>query len=65
MRFGRSTESGHESEEATGKAPSPNGLTAAQEQMVVHLHGAGFSVPEIAHMVGHSPDDVQAVLKAA
>jgi hypothetical protein len=45
---------------------SQNGrLSPAEEEMVGHLHGAGFSVPEIAHMVGKSAADVQSVLRAA
>lgn len=40
-------------------------LSASQERMICHLHGAGFSVPEIAHMVGRPPDAVNSVLRAA
>jgi len=44
---------------------SASDVSGAQEQMILHLHGAGFSVPEISHMVGHSPEAVTSVLKAA
>jgi hypothetical protein len=40
-------------------------LSGAQEQMIVQLHGAGFNVSEIAHMVGRPPEDVNSILKAA
>ena len=40
-------------------------LSGAQEQMIVQLHGAGFNVSEIAHMVGRPPEDVDSILKAA
>ncbi len=40
-------------------------LSGAQEQMIVHLHGAGFNVSEIAHMIGRPPEDVNSILKAA
>lgn len=40
-------------------------LTGAQEQMVLHLHGAGFGIPEIAHIVGGSPEAIRSILRAA
>jgi hypothetical protein len=46
----------------SGSAPD---LSAAQEQMICHLHGAGYTVSEIAHMVGRPPEAVDSVLKAA
>ena len=46
-------------------ANTTTGLSSAQEQMALHLHGAGFSVAEIAHIVGGSPESVRIVLKAA
>jgi hypothetical protein len=52
--------------QAAGKSASAaSGLSAGQEQMVCRLHEAGYSVPEIAHMVGHSPEAVHSVLRAA
>jgi hypothetical protein len=33
--------------------------------MILHLHDAGYSVPEIAHMVGSPPEAVDSVLRAA
>jgi hypothetical protein len=52
--------------QATGKsAGAASGLSAAQEQMVCRLHEAGYSVPEIAHMVDRSPEAVHSVLHRA
>jgi DNA-directed RNA polymerase specialized sigma24 family protein len=44
---------------------SDDELSAGQAQMVLHLHGAGFSTAEIAHMVGRPAEAVNAVLRAA
>jgi hypothetical protein len=46
-------------------ADATAGVSGTQEQMILHLHGAGFSVAEISHMVGHPPEAVNSVLKAA
>jgi hypothetical protein len=47
--------------------PSKDGsrLSAAEERMIGHLHDAGFNAPEIAHMVGKTPEEVQTALRAA
>ena len=50
---------------ASASCGSAADLSAAQEQMICHLHGAGYSVPEIAHMVGRPPEAVNSVLRAA
>ena len=39
-------------------------LSAGQAQMILHLHGAGFTTAEIAHMVGRPAEAVSAVLRA-
>jgi DNA-directed RNA polymerase specialized sigma24 family protein len=44
---------------------SSSGVSGTQEQMILHLHGAGFSIAEISHMVGRPPEAVNSVLKAA
>jgi len=53
--------------EPDGRQPAgaSAGLSAAQEQIVCRLHEAGYSVPEIAHMVDRSPEAVDSVLRAA
>ena len=33
--------------------------------MILHLHGAGFTTAEIAHMVGRPAEAVSAVLRPA
>jgi DNA-directed RNA polymerase specialized sigma24 family protein len=40
-------------------------VAPAKQQMVVHLHDAGYSVPEIATMLGQTEDAVAAALRAA
>jgi len=50
---------------ADKSAGASSGLSTAQEQMVCRLHEAGYSVPEIAHMVDRSPEAVHTVLRAA
>jgi DNA-directed RNA polymerase specialized sigma24 family protein len=40
-------------------------LSPAEREMAGHLQGAGFSIPEIAHMVGKPPEVVQSALRAA
>jgi hypothetical protein len=62
MRFVESSTAGQDSRQSAGK---PAGLSAAQEQMVFRLHEAGYSIPEIAHMVDRSPEAVDSVLRAA
>ncbi len=47
-----------------GRTP-PTDVSGAQQQMILHLHDAGYSVPEIAHMVGSPPEAVDSVLRAA
>jgi uncharacterized coiled-coil protein SlyX len=47
-----------------GRTP-PTDVSGAQQQMIFHLHDAGYSVPEIAHMVGRPPEAVDSVLRAA
>jgi hypothetical protein len=44
---------------------SASGVSGTQEQMILHLHGAGYSIAEISHMVGRPPEAVNSVLKAA
>jgi DNA-directed RNA polymerase specialized sigma24 family protein len=46
-------------------ADAASGVSGTQEQMILHLHGAGFSIAEISHMVGRPPEAVNSVLKAA
>jgi hypothetical protein len=48
----------------TGQTPQTD-VTGPQQQMILHLHDAGYSVPEIAHMVGRPPEAVDSVLRAA
>jgi hypothetical protein len=48
-----------------GSAAETLAITGVQQQMVCHLHDAGYSVPEIAHIVGKTPDEVSVVLRAA
>ncbi len=47
--------------------PPPNAspVSPAQTEMVGHLNEAGYSVTEIAHIVGHPPEIVRALLKKA
>jgi hypothetical protein len=40
-------------------------MPAAQAQMVIRLHEAGYAVDEIAHIVERSADEVKVILKAA
>ena len=47
------------------RAASSVPMPAAQVQMVIRLHEAGYGVDEIAHIVERSPDEVKVVLKAA
>jgi DNA-directed RNA polymerase specialized sigma24 family protein len=44
---------------------SASSVSGTQEQMILHLHGAGYSIAEISHMVGRPPEAVNSVLKAA
>jgi hypothetical protein len=48
----------------TGRTP-PIDVSGPQQEMILHLHDAGYSVPEIAHMVGRPPEAVDSVLRAA
>ncbi len=51
---------------ATPPAANPvEGMSAAQQQIVWHLHEAGYVVAEIAHIVNQPPETVQAALRAA
>jgi hypothetical protein len=49
---------------ASTRATEAN-VSGAQEQMILHLHDAGYTIPEIAHMVGRPPEAVDSVLRAA
>ena len=40
-------------------------LTAAQAEMVLYLHEAGYTVPEIAHVVGRPATAVESAMRAA
>jgi|HubBroStandDraft_6_1064221.scaffolds.fasta_scaffold59269_3 hypothetical protein len=46
------------------KSSTP-GVSPAQVEMVVHLEEAGYSVGEIAQIVGHPPEVVRSLLKKA
>jgi hypothetical protein len=56
---------GAEAPRPAATAGTKSNLSGAQEQMICHLHDAGFSIPEIAHMIGGSADAVSSALRAA
>jgi len=47
-----------------GRSPSTD-VSGPQQEMILHLHDAGYGVPEIAHMVGRPSEVVDSVLRAA
>ena len=49
---------------AMGAAPDKS-VSPAQAEMVGHLNEAGFSVAEIAHIIGRAPDVISSLLKKA
>jgi hypothetical protein len=53
---------------ATAPPPAmtgPSAVSPAQVEMVTHLDEAGYSLAEIAHIVGHPPEVVRTLLKKA
>jgi hypothetical protein len=51
--------------DAQPQASASRRLTPARERIALHLSQAGYSVPEIAHIVGGTPEEIAAILRAA
>jgi hypothetical protein len=66
VRFIETPQSEPDGQQSGKKAPgAATGPSAAQTQMICRLHEAGYSVPEIAHIVDRSPETVNTILRAA
>ncbi len=61
----KNSPAGKESPPSQVARTPPTDVTGAQQQMILHLRDAGYSVTEIAHMVGTPPEAVDSVLRAA
>ena len=49
----------------TAAKTGPSAVSPPQAEMVTHLDEAGYSLAEIAHIVGHPPEVVRTLLKKA